>query len=112
MRVDALRRGREGEVADRRDAAVTDAEVGGVPWRTGAVDDVSVPDEDVEVLGGESGGDGEKGQKSAEQVRLYDFSAVTPGFRQHAFTQDFVNPREMSFALRFKPGEYVVVNAH
>ena len=40
-----------GEIADGGDFAVADADVSGIPGRTGAVDDVAVGDDEVEGLG-------------------------------------------------------------
>src|SRR5439155_22562997 len=49
--VDAPRRRGRGKIAERRDASVASADVGGVPGRAGAVDGVAVGDHDVEEGG-------------------------------------------------------------
>jgi hypothetical protein len=51
--VDGLFRGGGVQMADGDDAAVADGDIGGVPGGAGAVDDMTVTDEDVEGLGGE-----------------------------------------------------------
>ena len=43
-----LLRGRVGKPPDRRDPAIANADVRGVPRRAGAVDDMAVRDDDVE----------------------------------------------------------------
>ena len=47
VRVDGSLGGGARQIADRRNAAVTNADVAGVPGRTGAVDDAAVADDGV-----------------------------------------------------------------
>ena len=84
-RVDSAFCGRSREMADGRDLPAADADIGGVPRRSGAVDDVAVVNDQAVRLHG--GGKEEEGE---QDHRPYTWGANNEPIGREYFAQETV----------------------